>query len=698
MSTTDELLEEMLEDAEEYATPVTDDDLQFWINEHLRVISIPKNGVVAGVEGDKNVNKIKFGMNRYYHGFDMSTFSGRILYSNAKGNKNYYNITDMQASGSAITFSWLVDADAVQYMGKTAFVVYLFKIQGSELRQKFYSTLATVKVLEGMEVDSAVPVEKQTDIIERMKEEISAYAEEVKKSLPADYTAMTEQVNSLKEDLVSFTPDSKVMYDGSPVFESFGSNKRWLYSSHTIGYAVQNGVSYASFSLENIDSGFSIKFSDIDSLGTITSNFIIGLATSGKIGGYAEDYLSPENIKSNYKDILLYDNKEAIFNKAKIKEIFPNVTHIFINLFSDFDTVHNIVYTAEKSTNEKFSDIRFELDGAIQKYFLDEVVAVTNTIYGESVNKCLVLNIVTDNHYAPQRARSWQQNLDTMNNIRAVNNGIFCDGVIHLGDMVSQSYRTEMNATHEQVFLAIFKYTNEFRKLHKHVFMLGGNHDGKYANTWHQSDWYRLGQRHMDNYVFRGANSGDFYYDYPAQKVRCIFLQTPDDDTVGFGYSSGLLSWLKETLLSVQNGWTCILFSHCPNITLTTVSGVNKEMVNKDLFENMINAYNSKSGEFESAHGVVRLMVCGHAHGDYISLPNNDNGDNNKLGIPVVLIGANIQTDSNDWGVAPDRKDRTVTQDLWDTLVYYPDQNKCNFVRFGARATENRTRVVDLPI
>lgn len=201
MSTTDELLKEMLEDVEEYATPVTDDDLQFWIDEHLRVISIPKNGVVAGVEGDKNVNKIKFGMNRYYHGFDMSTFSGRILYSNAKGNKNYYNITDMQASGSAITFSWLVDADAVQYMGKTAFVVYLFKTQGSELRQKFYSTLATLKVLEGMEVDSAVPVEKQTDIIERMKEEISAYAEEVKKSLPADYTAMTEQVSSLKEEL-----------------------------------------------------------------------------------------------------------------------------------------------------------------------------------------------------------------------------------------------------------------------------------------------------------------------------------------------------------------------------------------------------------------------------------------------------------------------------------------------------------------
>lgn len=622
--TTDELFAEATEADYETVAPVvlaasdTEEEFQFRIDEHLRTIAIPEKGVVAGVEGDLNVNIARFTMVRYYHGRDLSKLSIRINYRNANGQVNYYNVSDAAVSGDSIVFSWEYAADVTQYKGNVQFVVYLFSATNAVLKQRFFTTLGTLEVLEGLEVDSSIPVSEQTDILLHLKKDLSAYAEEVKKSLPADYTAITEQVSSLKEDLVSFTPDSKVMYDGSPVFESFGSNKRWLYSSHTIGYEVQNGVSYASFSLENIDSGFSIKFSDIDSLGTITSNFIIGLATSGKIGGYAEDYLSPENIKSNYKDILLYDNKEAIFNKAKIKEIFPNVTHIFINLFSDFDTVHNIVYTAEKSTNEKFSDIRFELDGSIQKYFLDEVVAVTNTIYGESVNKCLVLNIVTDNHYAPQRARSWQQNLDTMNNIRAVNNGIFCDGVIHLGDMVSQSYRTEMNATHEQVFLAIFKYTNEFRKLHKHVFMLGGNHDGKYANTWHQSDWYRLGQRHMDNYVNRGANSGDFYYDYPAQKVRCIFLQTPDDDTVGFGYSSGLLSWLKETLLSVQNGWTCILFSHCPNITLTTVSGVNKEMVNKDLFENMINAYNSKSGEFESAHGVVRLMVCGHAHGDYI--------------------------------------------------------------------------------
>lgn len=331
MSTTDELLEEMLEDAEEYATPVTDDDLQFWIDEHLRVISIPKNGVVAGVEGDKNVNKIKFGMNRYYHGFDMSTFSGRILYSNAKGNKNYYNITDMQASGSAITFSWLVDADAVQYMGKTAFVVYLFKIQGSELRQKFYSTLATLKVLEGMEVDSAVPVEKQTDIIERMKEEISAYAEEVKKSLPADYTAMTEQVSSLKEDLDKFNP---------------------LLSYVDVDAKVLSGVKNR-FDIENIaDTGFHVSIN-------VKSGEKYLINGSGFNNNYPLYVICSNNAVIGYSDDTTYSYKSGV--EIKI----PNgATKFYVNGKNEYHPlIKKLVYDNHKETiEEKSYDIPLNVE------------------------------------------------------------------------------------------------------------------------------------------------------------------------------------------------------------------------------------------------------------------------------------------------------------------------------------------------
>ena len=331
MSTTDELLEEMLEDVEEYATPVTDDDLQFWIDEHLRVISIPKNGVVAGVEGDKNVNKIKFGMNRYYHGFDMSTFSGRILYSNAKGNKNYYNITDMQASGSAITFSWLVDADAVQYMGKTAFVVYLFKTQGSELRQKFYSTLATLKVLEGMEVDSAVPVEKQTDIIERMKEEISAYAEEVKKSLPADYTAMTEQVSSLKEDLDKFNP---------------------LLSYVDVDAKVLSGVKNR-FDIENIaDTGFHVSIN-------VKSGEKYLINGSGFNNNYPLYVICSDNAVIGYSDDTTYSYKSGV--EIKI----PNgATKFYVNGKNEYHPlIKKLVYDNHKETiEEKSYDIPLNVE------------------------------------------------------------------------------------------------------------------------------------------------------------------------------------------------------------------------------------------------------------------------------------------------------------------------------------------------
>ena len=322
MSTTDELLEEMLEDVEEYATPVADDDLQFWIDEHLRVISIPKNGVVAGVEGDKNVNKIKFGMNRYYHCFDMSTFSGRILYSNAKGNKNYYNITDMQASGNTITFSWLVDADAVQYMGKTAFVVYLFKTQGSELRQKFYSTLATLKVLEGMEVDSAVPVEKQTDIIERMKEEISAYAEEVKKSLPADYTAMTEQVSSLKEDLSDI--DYIVFKDkiNKLTFNSEGSSSNITLNGNTITSINATKEQYKAFINTSLfENGKKyivvMKFKNDSSTNITVYSNAFSYAFQGSIGktqslgiGKSETSVMPYTGKSDIRGFSIYSTTE----------------------------------------------------------------------------------------------------------------------------------------------------------------------------------------------------------------------------------------------------------------------------------------------------------------------------------------------------------------------------------------------------
>lgn len=205
--TTDELFAEATEADYETAEPVTlaasdtEEEFQFRIDEHLRTIAIPEKGVVAGVEGDLNVNIARFTMTRYYHGRDLSKLNIRINYRNANGQVNYYTVSDATASGDSIIFSWEFAADVTQYKGNVQFVVYLFSATNAVLKQRFFTTLGTLEVLEGLEVDSSIPVSEQTDILLHLKKDLSAYAEEVKKSLPADYTAMTEQVNSLKEDL-----------------------------------------------------------------------------------------------------------------------------------------------------------------------------------------------------------------------------------------------------------------------------------------------------------------------------------------------------------------------------------------------------------------------------------------------------------------------------------------------------------------
>ena len=69
-------------------TSTEDSTCDFVIDEDLRIIAIPERGVVLGVEGDKDANRIRFRMNKTWRGYDMSKFDLRINYQNANGDKN----------------------------------------------------------------------------------------------------------------------------------------------------------------------------------------------------------------------------------------------------------------------------------------------------------------------------------------------------------------------------------------------------------------------------------------------------------------------------------------------------------------------------------------------------------------------------------------------------------------------------------
>lgn len=131
--------------------PTTDylhDDIQFIIDNDLRSIAVPERGIVAGVRGDKNVNRINFQMVRYYNGFDMSTFNIRVNYLTPEGIPNYYEVTDATVEGDMLYFTWLVDSDATEVVGDISFVVHLFKIENETVTQSYYTSINNTKQLK----------------------------------------------------------------------------------------------------------------------------------------------------------------------------------------------------------------------------------------------------------------------------------------------------------------------------------------------------------------------------------------------------------------------------------------------------------------------------------------------------------------------------------------------------------------------
>ncbi len=193
MASLEEVISQM--SAEEYLH----DTIQFIIDSDLRIVSIPERGVVAGVVGDKNVNRINFQMERYYNGFDMSKFVTRINYVNAGGALNYYSVTDLTIEDNLIYFTWLVDSDVVTYSGAVMFAVNMFiSDSNGKISQAFNtSNKGRLTVLEGIQVNEYVTPEEQEDLLTRLEADLVTYMEAQKQS------AKNEIMSYTKNDAVS---------------------------------------------------------------------------------------------------------------------------------------------------------------------------------------------------------------------------------------------------------------------------------------------------------------------------------------------------------------------------------------------------------------------------------------------------------------------------------------------------------------
>lgn len=138
------------------------------IDSSLRTITVPEKIRNLGVERDANVQRLRFSMPRHYGTVDLSDFSVRINYQNAKGEGDVYAVTDTVATTENITFSWEVGPHALACQGKVKFIVCLKKLdEAGNVSQAFHTTVASLPVLEGLETCECI-VEEHPDVLEQI--------------------------------------------------------------------------------------------------------------------------------------------------------------------------------------------------------------------------------------------------------------------------------------------------------------------------------------------------------------------------------------------------------------------------------------------------------------------------------------------------------------------------------------------------
>ena len=359
----------------------------------------------------------------------------------------------------------------------------------------------------------------------------------------------------------------------------------------------------------------------------------------------------------------------------------------------------------------RISSLESNIGGGIAPYFTEEVSTTINTITEKSGGTSLVLNILTDSHEDLTDSESVRMCNETYANMKAVNDGVYCDALIHLGDSCGSSQSLYPD------WLTVNKHLHSTRKrlsvCNDHSVMLLGNHDGINSRTPEEKTTFNAMCAYTRDYVKRNGAVSYGYMDFEDRKIRCVFLSTSRGGEVGIGY--GQFEWFANVACNTEDGWQLLVFSHYSPYDVDLEKYYTHNVVAKEMVK-ILNAYTnhtaysfsnydvSVSADFTTKTTTKAIAwVCGHGHYDRITTDNTYIPEFD-LCCPIIqtacarLEQENEIPDDNADGtsdadvVTPARTTKTVTQDLWDTLVYRQDENKIYMIRFGA----GDDRVIDL--
>lgn len=183
--------------------------IQLEINENLRNISIPKKGVVFGVDGDIEVNRVAFVFPRYYSNFDMTEFTPIVNYVNANGDANYYECEEVKSSNGIAYFEWNITSDVTSHIGNVVFSVRLIKYDDVKILKEFNTKPSTGTVLEGLNVDNHVTPEIQETLLEKLEKKLDLHIKEKLSDFDDHMTNAKSEVIKARDDTIHAAEEIK---------------------------------------------------------------------------------------------------------------------------------------------------------------------------------------------------------------------------------------------------------------------------------------------------------------------------------------------------------------------------------------------------------------------------------------------------------------------------------------------------------
>ena len=299
----------------------------------------------------------------------------------------------------------------------------------------------------------------------------------------------------------------------------------------------------------------------------------------------------------------------------------------------------------------------------IAPHFLAEADRVCDEVEACRSTDDLVLVLLSDVHYST--GCIWPE---TARNIRMVAERLKPDAIVQLGDVTDGLVPVRVTLSFVERVLG------DLAACGLPVLGCIGNHDANYF----KGNAQRLSDDDCAQ-LYLGQSDPWLVQDFPAQKMRCVFLHSFDPEArERYGFPLYEVFWAQRVLYETPRDWKVLVFSHVP--PMPEIHYWSDTIRNGDLMMRMLTRFD------RSRKGAVLGFVHGHSHVDQVYRRPD-------VPFPIVSIGCakfeDFEECKPDGSTTPKRMQGTASQDLWDVLVVKRDEARLEFVRFGAGANRS---------